>query len=104
MREEDKPLGGIRGFSKLETMQRYEGAKAPDWSMTPNFVRTHAECQYQFLKAVSEDLPTSPTLTEGLRTQEAMEASIISSDEGRWVTMGEVRKRAVEANKGAGTK
>ena len=94
MRDEAQPLGGMRGFRKLETVQRYEGAKSPDWSMTPNFVRTHAECQYQFLKAISDDLPTTPTLAEGLRVQEAMEASIVSSAEGRWVTMNEVREQA----------
>jgi predicted dehydrogenase len=101
VRDEDQPLGGMRGFRRLETVQRYEGAKAPDWSMTPNFVRTHAECQYQFLRAVSDDLPTSPTLAEGLRVQEAMEASTISSDAGRWVTMTEVREQANEVNKSA---
>ena len=94
VRDKAQPLGGMRGFRKLETFQRYEGAKSPDWSMTPNFIRTHAECQYQFLKAISEDLPTAPTLVDGQRVQEAMEASIVSSDENRWVTMSEIRQRA----------
>ena len=27
----------------------------PDWTMPMNFVRSHAECQYQFLKSIWED-------------------------------------------------
>jgi predicted dehydrogenase len=92
VRDPGQPLGGMRGFRKLETVQHHEGQKSPDWSMPPGFVRTHAECQYQFLKAVSENLPPSPTLADGLRVQEAMEAAIRSSEEGRWVAVEEVRQ------------
>jgi predicted dehydrogenase len=92
VRDGGQPLGGMRGFRKLETVQRHEGQKSPDWSMPPGFVRTHAECQYQFLKAISDDLPPSPTLADGLRVQEAMEAAIRSSEEGRWVAVEEVRE------------
>ncbi len=91
VRDPEGPLGGKRGFRKLETVQRYEGQKVPDWSMTPSFVRTHAECQYQFLKAISEDLPPSPSMAESLRVQEVMEAAMRSSAEGRWVTIEEVK-------------
>lgn len=91
-RDAGQPLGGMRGFRKLETVQRYEGAKAPDWTMAPHFVRTHAESQYQLLKAISDDVPTTPTLADGLRVQEVMEAAVRSSREGRWVTMEEVRR------------
>jgi predicted dehydrogenase len=82
----------MRGFRKLETVQRYEGAKVPDWTMAPHFVRTHAESQYQLLKAISDDVPAAPTLADGLRVQEVMEAAVRSSREGRWVTMEEVRR------------
>jgi predicted dehydrogenase len=87
VRDPDQPLGGMRGFRKLEAGQRYEGQKVPDWTMTPSFVRTHAECQYQFLKAVANDLATAPTLADGLKVQAVMEAAIRSSAEGRWVTV-----------------
>jgi predicted dehydrogenase len=91
VRDSEKPLGGLRGFRKVETVQRHEGQKSPDWTMPPGFVRTHAECQYQFLKAIAEDRPASPTLADGLKVQEVMEAAIRSSSEGRWVTVAEVR-------------
>jgi len=90
MRDDDQPLGGMRGFRKLETVQRHEGQKSPDWSMPPGFVRTHAECQYQFLKSISEDGPSSPTVADGLHVQAIMEAAMRSSDEARWVSISEV--------------
>jgi predicted dehydrogenase len=91
LRDAGQPLGGMRGFRKLETVQRYEGQKVPDWSMPPTFTRTHAECQYQFLKAIQDDSDPSPTFVDGLRVQEIMEAVLRSSEEGRWVTVDEVR-------------
>lgn len=90
VRDADKPTGGMRGFRKIETVNRYAGQKAPDWSMTPDFVRTHAECQYQFLKAVTEDKPTHPTLADGLHIQAVMAAAEKSSTEGRWVEVTEM--------------
>lgn len=91
VRDPGQPLGGMRGFRRLETVQRYQGQRVPDWSMPPGFVRTHAESQYQFLKAIWEDLPASPTLADGLHIQEIMEAAERSSVEGRWVMIQEVR-------------
>jgi predicted dehydrogenase len=55
-------------------------------------VRTHAEGQYQFLKAIGEDRPPSPDLADGLHIQAAMEAAERSSLEGRWVTLEEIVK------------
>jgi predicted dehydrogenase len=91
VRDPGQPLGGTRGFRKIETVQRYEGAKSPDWSMVPGFVRSHAECQYQFLRAVAEDIDPAPTLADGLKVQEVMAAAARSSNEGRWVKVAEVR-------------
>lgn len=91
VRDAESPLGGMRGFRRIETAQHYEGAKAPDWTMTPGFVRTHAECQYQFLKAILEDKQPSPTLADGLHIQKVMEAAQQASDEGRWVKIAEMR-------------
>jgi predicted dehydrogenase len=89
-RDTDQPSGGLRGFRKVETVQRYAGQKSPDWTMPPGFVRSHAECQYQFLKAIAEDAPTAPTLADGLKVQEVMEAAARSSNAGRWVSIAEV--------------
>lgn len=91
VKDAEQALGDLGGFRKVQTIGRYAGQKAPDWSMSPGFVRTFAESQYQFLKAVSDNLPTSPTLADGLHIQEVMEAALRSSDEKRWVNLEEVR-------------
>ncbi len=90
LRDSEQPVGGMRGFRKLQTVQRYGGQKSPDWSMAPSFVRSHAECQYQFLKAIAEDREPSPSLVDGLHVQKAMEAAMCSSKKGRWVKLREV--------------
>ena len=90
VREPEQPLGGLRGFRKLETVQHYDGQKVPDWSMPLSFTRTHVECQYRFLRAIADDTPPSPTLAEGLHTQAVMEAAVRSSEAGRWVAVNEI--------------
>ena len=84
VRDADSPQGGMRGFRKVETVQRYGGQKAPDWSMAPDFVRTHAECQYQFLQAVAEGVPSRPDLANGLHMQAVMAAAERSAASGGW--------------------
>lgn len=87
VRDPGSPLGGMRGFRRVETVQHYDGAKIPDWTMPPDFVRTHAECQYQFLQAVSDDRPSRPDFADGLHIQAVMAAAAQSSAEGRWVNV-----------------
>ena len=86
----DQPLGGRRGFRRLETVQRHAGQVAPDWSQAAGFARSHAECQYRFLCALWEGRPAAPDLAAGLHVQEAMEAAVRSSAAGRWVELAEV--------------
>lgn len=94
VREPDQPFGGLRGFRKIEAAQRYAGQKSPDWSMAPGFVRCHAECQYQFLKAVADDTPAAPSMADGLKIQAVMEAAARASAEGRWVDVAEMQPTA----------
>jgi predicted dehydrogenase len=90
VRDPGEPLGGMRGFRKLEVVQRHVGQKAPDWTMPPGFVRSHAECQYQFLRAIWGERSPSPNLADGLHVQEVMAAAVHSSQEQRWVRLAEV--------------
>jgi predicted dehydrogenase len=74
-----------RGFVRVETVSRYEGALAPDWSQPVGVNRTHAECQYRFLRAIWDDTPTSPNIDDGLRVQEIVEAAYVSAERDEWV-------------------
>jgi len=84
VRAADKPGGGRRGYTRVETVQRFDGQLAPDWTQPMSFVRSHAECQYQFLKAIWEDRPPRPSFWDGARVQEIMEAAQKSARENGW--------------------
>ncbi|MXX84107.1 MAG: Gfo/Idh/MocA family oxidoreductase [Chloroflexi bacterium] len=84
-REDD----GARGFRKIETVGRYAGQRAPDWSMSPGFMRAHAECQYQFIRAIWDDMPPEPSFADGLHIQRIMAAAEASSARGGWVNVAE---------------
>lgn len=86
-RDPDSPLGGMRGVRRVEAMGRFAGAQAPDWSMAPDFQRSHTECQYQFLRAIDENRDGNPTLADGLHIQRVLAAAQRSSDSGAWVDL-----------------
>ncbi len=86
-RDPDKPQGGLRGVRRVETGGRFDGAHAPDWTMAPDFVRSHAECQYRFFRAVSDGRSPVPSLEDGLHIQLTVAAAERSSREGCWVRL-----------------
>lgn len=73
-----------RGFTRVETVAKYEGALAPDWSQPVGISRTHAECQYQFLRGVWATPHTAPTVADGLLVQALVEASYRSAEANAW--------------------
>lgn len=81
------PISGQRGFTRIETIQRYPGAHSPDWTAPTGFVRAHAECQYRFLRAIWDDNAPAPDMVDGLRVQEIMAAAQRSDEEQRWVAL-----------------
>jgi len=89
-REPSGPFGGTRGFKRLETVQHFEGQLAPHWTMPVSFVRSHAESQYRFLKAIWQDEQPRPDMADGLRVQAIMEAAYLSTDTQRWVRVDEL--------------
>lgn len=76
-----------QGFRSLQAASRYAGQRAPDWTMSPDFMRVHAECQYQFIRAIWDDSPTAPSFADGLHIQRIMAAAEESSNAGTWVNL-----------------
>jgi len=89
--EAEGPLGSERGFRKIEAASRYDGQRAPDWTMSPDFMRAHAECQYQFIRSIWDDEPTAPSFDDGAHVQKIMAAAEASSKSGRWVKLSALR-------------
>ena len=88
--DDTKPAGnygGERGWQRLETAQYYPGAKAPPARAPIGWVRSHAENQYCFLKAVAENRQPSPGFLDGMRVQQVIDAVEISDrDGGKWTS------------------
>ncbi len=74
----------VRGFTRVETVARYDGALMPDWSQPVGISRTHAECQYRFLRSIWENTPSSPGVDDGLRVQAIIDAAYRSATSERW--------------------
>lgn len=88
VREPGAPIGGIRGFKAIETVQRYPPpAVLPGPKFSIGWMRYHVASQYDFITSLVEDRPTSPDFVDGMKVQEVMEAGYISTREKRWVSL-----------------
>jgi predicted dehydrogenase len=81
---------GEAGWTRLETIQTYEGAVVPPARAILGWDRTHAENQYQFLKSVVERTAPSPGIVDGLNNNLVMDAAYTSAREQRWVKVAEL--------------
>lgn len=87
-REPGAPIGGIRGFKAIETVQRYPlPAALPGPKFSIGWMRYHIASQYDFIASLVEGRPTSPDFVDGMKVQEVMEAGYISAREKRWVSL-----------------
>ncbi|HID94677.1 MAG TPA: Gfo/Idh/MocA family oxidoreductase [Candidatus Latescibacteria bacterium] len=87
-REAGEPIGGNRGFKRIETVQRYpKPAVFPGPKFAIGWVRYHIASLHSFLVNIVEDRPCSPSLEDGVRVQEVMEAAYISAEHGGWVSL-----------------
>jgi predicted dehydrogenase len=81
--------GANKGFTRVETVGRYEGQLTPDWTAPVGVTRAHAECQYQFLKAIWENREPNPGLEDGLRAQQLIAATYRSAASADWERVNE---------------
>ncbi|MGQ9478241.1 MAG: Gfo/Idh/MocA family protein [Candidatus Bipolaricaulia bacterium] len=86
--EEGEPLGGRRGFTRIETVQRYpEPAVFPYPRAPVGWCRFHIASQYQFIKAIALDLPPEPDFENGLAVQRIIEAAYLSAERGERIAL-----------------
>ena len=79
-----RTAAAVRGFTRVETVARFDGALMPDWSQPVGISRTHAECQYRFLRSIWDDTPSSPGIDDGLRVQAIVDAAYRSAASEAW--------------------
>ncbi len=64
------------GWNRLETIQSFPGAAVPPARAIIGWERSHAENQYQFLKAVFEGCDPSPGIADGLANHRSEERRV----------------------------
>ncbi|MGQ9807050.1 MAG: Gfo/Idh/MocA family protein [Armatimonadota bacterium] len=81
-------LGGLKGFTAIECVQRYPApASLPGPKLTPGWMRFHIHSVYEFVRRVAEGLPGDPSLRDGLETQRVLETCY--NTPGRWTEVTE---------------
>ncbi|NQT36453.1 MAG: Gfo/Idh/MocA family oxidoreductase [Planctomycetes bacterium] len=83
----DRPLGGLRGWNRIATGQRYDDPASgfPSAKSAMGWIRTHVACLANFLEAVAAGRPAVPGLEQGIRVQGLMECLRRSAAEKAWV-------------------
>lgn len=83
----DEPLGGLRGWNRIDTGQRYPAPAAafPSPKAAIGWLRSHVACLENFLEAVAQNRPAQPDLQQGLRVQRLMDGLRQSAAGRCWV-------------------
>ncbi len=90
-RDAKEPIGGLRGFKKVETVQRYPlpaGLPGPKFSI--GWMRYHIASQFDFITRIVEKKEGSPSFLDGYKVQEVMEAAQVSAKKKQWVSLDEL--------------
>ena len=75
-----KPIGGDRGFTRIECVGRYPDMIFPSPKAPAGWLYGHLEGMRAFLSAVAEGRPFSPSLSEGAYVQRVMDAAYRSDE------------------------
>ena len=83
----DRPLGGLRGWNRIDTGQRYPAPATgfPSPKAATGWIRSHVACLANFLHAIAEGRPAEPGLEQGIRVQHLMDCARRSAAEKCWV-------------------
>jgi predicted dehydrogenase len=85
-REKGAPIGGDRGYKKIETVSRYPapGGGFPAPALNVGWLRSHVGCLYNFLAAIGGTETAHPTIPEAADLQRVMDAAYRSAEGGGW--------------------
>jgi predicted dehydrogenase len=88
-RDKGEPIGGRRGFTSIETVQRYPkpANQFPGPKFSIGWMRCHAGNAFDFVNNITKGIRPVSDMHSGYKVQEVMEASTISNSEGSWVDL-----------------
>jgi predicted dehydrogenase len=76
----DAPIGGLRGFTRLECIGRYPGLVFPSVKAPAGWLYGHLASMYAFLSAVSAEKAFYPSFADGAYVQAVMDAAYRSDE------------------------
>jgi predicted dehydrogenase len=83
----DEPIGGRRGWMRIDTGQRYPepAAKFPGPKFAIGWMRAHMACLANFLQDVLQGRPGDPGLRQGVYVQRLLDCATESARANCWV-------------------
>ncbi len=89
LRDNAGPIGGDRGFKKIETVSRYPapGGAFPAPALNIGWLRAHVACLHHFLSAIGRKAEAHPTIAEAADLQRVMDAAYASAESGSWISL-----------------
>lgn len=90
-RDAAEPIGGMRGFKKIETCSRYPapGGQFPGGGYSVGWTRAHVACLYNFLAAIGGKAEARPDFAEAAELQRLMETAYTSAERRTWMSVAE---------------
>lgn len=84
----DCPLGGEKGYTRIECCQRFykPGGSFPSSKFSIGWIRAHVHSLYNFLDCVQNGRQASPSFLDGAYIQYIMEKAYESDSSAKWVT------------------
>ncbi len=76
----DAPIGGMRGFTRLECIGRNPGLVFPSPKAPAGWLYGHIGSMHAFLSSVADGTPFYPSLADGLYVQNVMDAAYRSDE------------------------
>ncbi|MFW6456935.1 MAG: hypothetical protein ACOC0A_01455, partial [Planctomycetota bacterium] len=82
-----EPIGGKRGFKKVECVQRYPdpGGQFPASKGSIGWIRGHAACLYNFMNALHRGHKAEPGIDAGAELQRIVAAARQSESDTRYI-------------------
>jgi len=83
------PVGGERGFTAVETLNKDPDSKShfPGPRFAVGWLRGHVACQFNFLKCVYEKTVAVPSLTDGAYIQKIMNGLYAVNNRETWINI-----------------
>ena len=82
----DAPLGGERGYTRIECVGRYPERAFPSPKAPAGWLDGHLSSMYSFLSAIAEGHPFAPSLEDGAYVQAVMDAATRSAENASVLT------------------